>query len=77
MEHLRGRLKQARKERGLSIAEVARIMGVPKSTLYSFEYGHRNLSLDNARAYAAAVGLELTVGLEEPAPKRRKKATAQ
>jgi len=58
---LAGSLAQLRGQRGLTQAALARLAGVPRSTIASLESGGGNPSLRNLAALAAA----LRVGIEE------------
>jgi transcriptional regulator with XRE-family HTH domain len=54
---VRGRLRELRTERGLTLAEVAEAAGMDASTLSRLESGARRLSLDHLPALARALGV--------------------
>ena len=57
-------LKAARKERGLSLAELTELTGMDRSALSKLETGQRpNPTLDTLVRYAEAVGKHLVVSL--------------
>ncbi|ADB52246.1 helix-turn-helix domain-containing protein [Conexibacter woesei] len=56
-ERVRGRLRQLRDERGLTLAEVAFAAGMATSTLSRLETGARRLTLAHLPALARALGI--------------------
>lgn len=62
-------LKAAREEAGLSLADVARRSGIGKAALSRLENGQQiNPTLNTLYRYAAAVGKQVTWGLQDPPP---------
>jgi transcriptional regulator with XRE-family HTH domain len=72
------RLKQLRRQRGLSQAKLAAAAGIPVGTLRGWEYGRRTPLLDAATRVALALGVSLDklAGIAEgdvpPAPAAKK-----
>lgn len=58
-------LVEARLEKGISQAELARMIGTQRSNLCRLESGAQNPSLDTLLKIAAALGKEITMTLEE------------
>lgn len=54
-------IAQARRERGLSRAELARHANTSRPTLSAYEHGHKSPTLDTASRILAAMGYQLTV----------------
>jgi len=52
-------LKDARIKQGMTIAEVAAIVGVGKSVISKFENGYSDPRLSTVLRYAAVVGMDL------------------
>jgi transcriptional regulator with XRE-family HTH domain len=63
------RLKELRREKGLSQAKLARAAGVPLGTYRCWEYAQRSMLFESAIKVARALG----VSLEELAEYRPKK----
>ncbi len=61
-------LVEARLDKGISQAELARMIGTQRSNLCRLESGAQNPSLDTLVKIAAALGKELTMTLEEKEP---------
>ncbi len=61
-------LVEARLAKGISQAELARMIGTQRSNLCRLESGGQNPSLDTLVKIAAALGKELTMTLEEKEP---------
>jgi transcriptional regulator with XRE-family HTH domain len=73
------RLRQIRKARRLTQAELAEIVGIPQGTISHVETGRQpgyHLAVDTARrlAFALGVSLDALVGVpaETPGPRRSK-----
>ncbi|MGW2658875.1 helix-turn-helix domain-containing protein, partial [Streptomyces sp. NPDC001478] len=60
------RLRALRRERELSLSELARRSGVGKGTLSELESGSRNPTLETLYALTTALGLPLSAALAEP-----------
>lgn len=58
--HAAMRLKQIRKAKGLSQAEIADMIGVNQSTISKMENGDPGCTIDKFQAYAAALGVTLS-----------------
>jgi len=56
-------IRKVRGESGLSQAELARRAGMPRSVLSAYEHGHRQPAVAALARIAAAVGMEIGVGL--------------
>lgn len=61
-------LQEARLRAGLTHAELARRAGSTESEVAAWEVGRGSPSLETLSGLVAACGLELRVGLAEPAP---------
>ena len=59
------KLTQARLEKGLSQAQLARLIGTQRSNICRIESGAQNLSLDMMIRIAEALGKDLNILLEE------------
>jgi transcriptional regulator with XRE-family HTH domain len=55
-------IRKARRESGLSQAELARRAGMPRSVLSAYEHGHRQPAVAALARITAAAGLEIKVG---------------
>lgn len=55
-------IAQARRESGLSQAELARRAGMPRSVLNAYERHHRQPGVDALARIARAAGLEVRIG---------------
>jgi transcriptional regulator with XRE-family HTH domain len=55
-------IRQARRESGLSQAELARRAGMPRSVLNAYERHHRQPGVDALARIARAAGLEVRMG---------------
>jgi transcriptional regulator with XRE-family HTH domain len=55
-------IREARRESGLSQAELARRAGMPRSVLSAYEHGHRQPAVAALARITAAAGLEIAVG---------------
>lgn len=53
------RLKELRELRRLSMAELARLVGVDRKTIWYIEHGERGVGLDIAKRLARALGVSL------------------
>lgn len=62
------RLRMLRRERDLSLSELARRSGVGKGTLSELESGTRNPTLETLYAATTALGLPLSAVLSDPLP---------
>ncbi|MFD7918265.1 helix-turn-helix domain-containing protein [Streptomyces sp. NPDC059740] len=60
------RIRELRRERGLSLSELARRAGVGKATLSGLETGARNPTAETLYAVAGQLGVELTALLAVP-----------
>ncbi len=60
------RIRTLRKERGWSLAELARRAGTSAPTLHRYESGWEKFELATLRRLAAALGVQLHVSLEPP-----------
>ena len=60
------RLRAARKERGLTLKQVAGAMGVSIPQVQRLENGERRMTFDAVEAYCAAIGVKLIDFLREP-----------
>lgn len=58
--HMPMRLKQIRKAKGLSQADLADMIGVNQSTISKMENGEQGCTIEKFQAYAAAVGVGLS-----------------
>jgi transcriptional regulator with XRE-family HTH domain len=65
-EEVGRRLKELRKERGLSLSELARRSGVGKGTLSELESGLRNPTLETLYALTTALATPLSAVLDDP-----------
>ena len=66
LDELLKRLKEAREEKGLSLADITRLTGMDKSALSKLETGQRsNPTIETLARYAEAVGKKLVVSLTE------------
>lgn len=62
MSILEGRIfRDARKAKGLTQLELAKIVGLSHAPIYDLENGKENISLKNLRLIAAQVGLEVVI----------------
>jgi DNA-binding Xre family transcriptional regulator len=59
------KLRSQRELKGLSLADVARKMGVARSNLCRLEQNGENVKLETLNRYAAAVGYELSIDIRE------------
>jgi DNA-binding Xre family transcriptional regulator len=59
------KLRSQRELKGLSLADVARRMGVARSNLCRLEQNGENVKLETLNRYAAAVGYELSIDIWE------------
>jgi DNA-binding Xre family transcriptional regulator len=59
------KLRSQRELKGLSLADVARRMGVARSNLCRLEQNGENVKLETLNRYAAAVGYELSIDIRE------------
>jgi XRE family transcriptional regulator, regulator of sulfur utilization len=57
------RLRELREDRGLSVAELARLTGLGKGTLSELETGRRNPTLETLYAVTTALGVSLSAAL--------------
>jgi XRE family transcriptional regulator, regulator of sulfur utilization len=64
------RVAALRRERGLSLSELARRAGVGKATLSGLEAGTRNPTLDTLQAVAAALAVPITAVVAGSGPLR-------
>ena len=64
------RVSELRRERGISLSELAARAGIGKATLSGVEAGTRNPTLEMLYAIAGQLGLPLAAVLAEPAPRR-------
>jgi transcriptional regulator with XRE-family HTH domain len=55
-------IRKARRESGLSQAELARRARMPRSVLSAYEHGHRQPAVAALARITAAAGLEINVG---------------
>ncbi|MEW4568882.1 helix-turn-helix transcriptional regulator [Tautonia sp. JC769] len=61
-------LKSAREAKGLSLADVAQRSGIDRAALSRLENEHNvNPKLETLGRYAGALGLELTIAIDDPA----------
>jgi transcriptional regulator with XRE-family HTH domain len=63
------KLRSQRELKGLSLAEVARRMGVARSNLCRLEQNGENVKLETLNRYAAAIGYELSFDIRELEPR--------
>ena len=64
-------LKRIREERGMSVIELARRIGVSRQQIYQVEWGESGLSLNSLLSAARALDCELIELCERKARKRR------
>ncbi|GAB3665293.1 XRE family transcriptional regulator [Actinocorallia lasiicapitis] len=69
-EQIGRRVRRLRRERGLSLSELAQRAGVGKATLSGVEAGTRNPTLETLYAIAAQLEVHLAAVLTEPGPVR-------
>ena len=62
------RVSSLRRERGLSLSELAGRAGIGKATLSGVEAGTRNPTLETLYAITGELGLQLAAVLAEPEP---------
>lgn len=63
------RLRAVREARGITQREMAQLVGWSQPTLSQRETGQTRLTIEQAEAYARALGIQITfVVREEPAP---------
>ena len=62
------RLRSQRELRGLSLADVAKRMGMARSNLCRLEQNGENVKLETLQRYAAALDCELVVQIRESSP---------
>ena len=67
-ELIGARVTELRRERGLSLSELAARAGIGKATLSGVEAGTRNPTLETLYAITGQLGLPLAAVLAEPAP---------
>ncbi|MEV6879686.1 helix-turn-helix transcriptional regulator [Amycolatopsis sp. NPDC051128] len=60
------RLRQLRKERGLTVAEVARRLHVHESVVRRLELGMHDPTVGKVRRYCDAIGARIHIGLDGP-----------
>lgn len=60
------RLRATRKERGLTLKQVAGAMGVSIPQVQRLENGERRMTFDTVEAYCAAIGVKLIDFLRDP-----------
>ena len=60
------RLATARQEQGLSQTTIAARMGTSQSVVARLESGALDIRLSTLERYAAALGKELVIGVEDP-----------
>jgi transcriptional regulator with XRE-family HTH domain len=60
------RLATARQEQGLSQTTIAARMGTSQSVVARLEAGGLDMRLSTLERYAAALGKELVIGVEDP-----------
>ena len=60
-------IRKVREESGLSRAELARRAGMPRSVLSAYEHGRRQPAVAALARIAAAVGMEIGVGVPSAA----------
>jgi transcriptional regulator with XRE-family HTH domain len=65
------RLRELRRARGLSQESLAERAGLDRTYVSSCERGHRNISLENIYRLAAALGVEPSELLKQPADDAR------
>lgn len=68
MVRIAGRLRSVREARGLSLDDVAAVMGIERSEVSKLERGKTNPELRTLLRYAQAIGMKLVVDVVEPAP---------
>ena len=54
-----GRIREARKDKGLTQKEVGERMGVSESTVNQYESGKQNLTIETLQKLADAVGVNI------------------
>ena len=69
-ERIGRRVTELRRERGLSLSELAARAGIGKATLSGVEAGTRNPTLETLYAITGQLGLPLAAVLAEPAAER-------
>lgn len=71
-ERAREMMREGREAVGLTQTEAADRMGVTQVEWSRWETGARGLTLERIDKIAEALGLELSMSLSKPAPKKRK-----
>ena len=64
------RLQRARKDRGITQAQLARKIGLPRPSYANIESGRQRIPLDVVWRAAVALGLSMTALVPEPVPRR-------
>lgn len=67
-ERIGRRITELRRERGLSMSELAARAGIGKATVSGIEAGTRNPTLETLYAITGQLGIPLAAALAEPAP---------
>ena len=68
------RLQRARKDRGITQAQLAGKIGLPRPSYANIESGRQRIPLDVVWRAAVALGLSMTVLVPEPLPRRSEPA---
>jgi transcriptional regulator with XRE-family HTH domain len=65
------RLQRARKERGITQAELAKRLGLPRPSYANIESGRQRVALDVVWRAAVVLGVSITTLVPEPLSRRR------
>jgi putative transcriptional regulator len=68
------RLQRARKERGITQAELAKRLGLPRPSYANIESGRQRVALDVAWRAAVVLGVSITTLVPEPLSRRHEPA---
>jgi transcriptional regulator with XRE-family HTH domain len=68
------RLRRARKERGITQAELAKRLGLPRPSYANIESGRQRVPLDVVWRAAVVLGVAITTLVPEPLSRRREAA---
>ena len=58
MNKIGSRLRELRKKKGVSQEDLAKLLGVTKSTISKYELGHRAMSIDQLKKVLDFFGIE-------------------
>ncbi|MBX6169035.1 MAG: helix-turn-helix transcriptional regulator, partial [Thermobispora bispora] len=63
-------IRRARRDRGISLRELARLVGVSPGTISAIENGKTGITIARLSRIASALGVPPAALLEEPPPER-------